>query len=123
MKMLILALAALIASPVAGAGQAGDLCILMTIEQNGLRCKVIDHDDGSQSNLLIKSYVQPSDDEQRKARSRVAIRQLIDAHLQENGGTIKIRGRNKDGVWMERVCNRISRTNKEHCESAQLVKE
>lgn len=123
MKRGIAVLLGAILSAAAAAGNTDDLCSVTTIEQHGLRCKVIHYDDGSYPTLLIKGYVRTSDPEKNQARARLLTRQIIESHFREGGGGVNIRFRGKDGEWWEKPCNKGKGTYRAYCYEAVRVKE
>ncbi len=107
----------------AHAGRTDDMCTLLNAEVHGLRCRVIHYNDGSESTLLLKRHTRDSDPEERKAKARLLIDQVVESHFRERGGSIKYRFQGKDGAWYERPCIRIKNTYKPSCYDAELVKD
>jgi len=122
MKTLFVVLS-LVFSISAFGGRTDDFCTLSTIDGHGFRCKVVHYSDGSQASLMVKNYVLTSDSEERKARSRLLIEQIVETHFREGGGSVKIRFRDKKESWYERPCNRVARTFRPYCYDAVPVKD
>lgn len=105
------------------AGRTDDICTLAKADVHGFQCRVIHYGDGSDSALLLKRYTRDSDPEERKAKARLLIDQVVDSHFRERGGSIKYRFMGKDGAWYERPCVRIKNTYKPSCYDAERVKD
>ncbi len=121
MKIIACILAILFTANVYAA-RTDDLCTLAKTETHSFRCKVI-HSEESESRLLIKKDVRDSDTEERKARARLLMSEVIEMHFSEGGGGVRIRFIGKDGAWYERPCNRIKNTFKPYCYDAERVNE